>query len=282
MSCKFDSRFNSSDDTNLYVAMPDGRYEKATPVLVIDGADIRPIVFPVVSPVRAIQMAYEKSRLDGYSHDESFSFAAYRAARKLGPFEDGDTLGFVRLNPYINKVSSNFDVQVSYWKMRKNGQSHNMAEMLATRSFPGVKTDAVFNEGKFSGDTGRIGPQELWRIQQAEAAGVSTTGKWYCSGLAEFPGDPTAWVSDRGDVLRVAREKNMTVHGYVEHQGHEADGGSDVAIADELINDEVNDILESCPGADAEAVREQVYSVRTGAVDTNPLHCQDYFSTDIP
>jgi hypothetical protein len=179
-------------------------------------------------------------------------------------------------------VSPDPVVQARYEDMRLDGQSHNMAEMLATRSFPGVKTDSVFNEGKFSGDTGRIGPQELWRIQQAEAAGVSTTGKWYCSGLASFPGDPTAWVSDRGDALRVAKEKNLTLHGYIEHQGYETDGGGDLAIADEIIEDEVQDILEENPFASADDVREQVYATRTGAVDTNPLLCEDHFTTDIP
>ena len=103
-------------------------------------------------------------------------------------------------------VSSDLVVQARYENMRLDGQSHNMAEMLATRSFPGVKTDAVVNEGKFSGDRGKVGPHQLWLKQQAEAAGVSTAGKWYCSGLASFPGDPTAWVGDRGDVLRIARE----------------------------------------------------------------------------
>ena len=179
-------------------------------------------------------------------------------------------------------VSHDLVTQARYENMRLAGESHSIAEMLATRSFPGVKTDAIFNEGKFSGERGRIGPQELWRIAQAEAAGVSTTGKWYCSGLASFPGDPTAWVGDRGDVLRIAREKNLNVQGYVEHQGYETDGGGDVPIDNAIVDDEVNDILESNPHANAEDIREQIYAVRTGAVDNNPLLCRDHFTTDIP
>lgn len=173
-------------------------------------------------------------------------------------------------------ISRDLVVQARYENMRIAGESHNMAEMLATRSFPGIKTDAIFNEGKFSGDDGRIGAEQTWLRQQAEAAGVSTAGKWYCRGLASFPGDPTGWVGDRGDVLRVAREKNMTVHGYVEHEGYEADPGDDVTIGDDIIENEVQDILDSNPFADPDHVRDEVYRLRSGAVDPNPLLVGDY------
>lgn len=163
-----------------------------------------------------------------------------------------------------------------YITMRVRGESRNIAEILATRRYPGLKTDAIFNESKFSGQsTGECAARGTWLRQQAEAAGVSTTGKWYCSGLASYPGDPTAWVDSRGDVLRIAREKNMTVHGYVEHQGHETDPGGDIPIADDIIDNEVADILEENPGARADDVREHVYALRTGAIDPNPLLVQD-------
>lgn len=165
---------------------------------------------------------------------------------------------------------------------RLNGCSPKLAAALATRSFPGVKTDAVFNEGKFSGQsTGECSAHGVWLREQARLAGVSTNGKWYCSGLASFPGDPTAWVDSRGDVLRIAEAKNMTTHGYVDHQAYETDGGEDLVIDDGLIEDEVADILEANPFAAIEAVREEVYALRTGAVDNNPLLCRDYDSTDI-
>ena len=178
-------------------------------------------------------------------------------------------------------ISRDLVTQARYENMRLAGESHKMAEMLATRTFPGLKTDAIFNEGKFSGDSGKIGSQQLWLKEQAEAAGVSTSGKWYCSGLASFPGDPTAWVGDRGDVLRIAREKNMTVHGYVEHAGHETDGGDDIPIDESIVNDDVNHILESNRYADVDEIREKVIAIRTGVVDNNPLLCEDHFTTDI-
>ena len=160
--------------------------------------------------------------------------------------------------------------------MRLAGQSHRMAEMLATRTFPGVKTDSIFNEGKFSSDRGKVGPEEVWLREQAEAAGVSTNGRWYCKGLASFPGDPTAWVDGRGDVLRIARAKNMTVYGYVEHKGRQTDPGVDTPIADDIVDDEVRDILDSCPGARVEDVRERVHALRSGRIDPNPLRVTDH------
>jgi hypothetical protein len=183
---------------------------------------------------------------------------------------------YIELVLEASRVSKDWGVRERYLDMRLAGESRNMAEMLATRTFPGVKTDAVFNEGKFSGDSGLVGAEQTWLRARAEAAGVSTAGKWYCRGLASYPGDPNAWVGDRGDVLRVAREKNMTVHGYVEHRGREADPGDDLTIADDIIDSEVEDVLDSNPGADAEAVRDQVYQLRTGAVDPNPLRVGDY------
>lgn len=204
----------------------------------------------------------------------------------LGPYgqwSDAEVLAFADLVESFPVVSRDKQKQADYLNMRFSGESHNMAEMLATRTFPGVKTDAVFNEGKFSGQsTGECTPHGIWLREQARLAGVSTNGKWYCSGLASFPGDPTAWVDSRGDVLRIAEAKNMTTHGYVDYEGHETDPGDDIDIADDIIEDEVRDILAANPFAAEDAVRDEVYALRTGAVDNNPLLCKDYTSTDIP
>ena len=178
-------------------------------------------------------------------------------------------------------VSAEPETQAKYEAMRLAGESHNCAEMFATRRFPGVKTDSVFNEGKFSGTAERCDPEEVWLRDQAESQGVSTNGKWYCRGLASFPGDPTAWIDGRGDVLRIAKEKNMAVHGYVEQGNIDMDPGNDVEIADDIIEDEVQDILDSNPGVCVEQVRDEVYKLRTGAIDNNELLVQDYQSTDI-
>lgn len=271
------------------VILPDGRFDMQGAKFLDDElkAEATPVLWPHVSDDPYWQEIYECFRIGGDSHAFAFAMVTRRMAGRIlaeTPLKDGDTITFVRLGLPCEDdvVSQNFDAQVNFWLMLLKGESRSMAEMLATRSFPGLKTDSIFNEGKFSSDSGQIGQEQLWLQKQAEAAGVSTNGKWYCRGLASYPGDPTAWVGDRGDVLRVAREKNMTVQGYVEHKGHEVDPGGDVAIASDLVDSEVADILESNPFANPEEVREQVTAVRSGAVDTNPLLCGDYESTDIP
>jgi hypothetical protein len=172
-----------------------------------------------------------------------------------------------------------------YIRCRNNGCARRLAACLALRSFPSIKTDAIFNEGRFSGSDqfADTPAQGAWLRSQAEAAGVSTAGKYYLSGLADFPGDPTAWVSDRGDVLRVAREKNLRIlDGYVKHEPVEREPMADVEIAPDLIESEVADILDSNPGADAEHVRDHVYALRTGRTDDNPLVVDDAGVGDLP
>ena len=79
-------------------------------------------------------------------------------------------------------------------------------------------------------------------------------------------------MSDRGDVLRVAREKNLNVmDGYVTHEAREVEPMADVPIADDLIDAEVADILDANPGVNPEEVRDHVYRLRSGQADPNPL-----------
>jgi hypothetical protein len=173
-------------------------------------------------------------------------------------------------------VSGRLDIQFRYEMMRQAGESHNMAEMLATRSFPGLKTDSIFNEGRCNGNQFESCPQRGdWLREQAEAAGVSTTGKYHCSGLARFPGDPKAWVNDRADVLRVARENGMNVRGYVDYEAPEVEPTPDIPIADDLVQSEVDDIMDCNPGLRRGDVEEKVRELRTGVVDPNPLCVSD-------
>jgi len=174
---------------------------------------------------------------------------------------------------------------VFYVKCRLEGTSHKLAEMFATRSFPGLKgTDSIFTEGWFSSDKDANPYEQPWLIAQAEAAGVSTAGKKYMKGLADYPGDPTAWVGSQADVLAVAKAKNMTVHGYVEHEGYRPDMPSPdelasrpYKVADDLIEHEVDDLLGDTPVSDQvrNEVASQVRDLREGKFDPNPLLVED-------
>lgn len=201
-----------------------------------------------------------------------------RHRRSLEPFADGETIRFST----FRQVSGDRAVQARYEDLRLAGESHNMAELLATRSFPGLRTDSIFNEGRCNGNQFEQCPDrgEYYR-RIAEAQGVSTTGKSYLSGLAQYPGDPRAWVSDRGDVLRVARENNLTVSGYVEYAPPEAEPRPPVTIAKDIVEREVADIVTKYPDLTEDEVREKVIEVRTGAVDhQGPLVSDHNFEID--
>lgn len=138
------------------------------------------------------------------------------------------------------------------------------AEMIASGRPPRGKTDDTFNtiqdncNGKQFERQPAIG--DLYR-RQAEAAGVSTTGKVYLSALAEYPGDPHAWVSGRGDVRRRCLEKGWGCEGAVTLKGREYEH-QPVALAEDIVQREVEKRLEADPDQRVEDVREKVFAER--------------------
>ena len=102
--------------------------------------------------------------------------------------------------------------------------------------------------------------------KEAKAAGVDITGKVYKSSLADYPGDQTAWVSDRHDVQRVCEEKGMSCRGAVNVKAQEPISAPvDAPLASDIIDNKVSEILGGLPEADrphvdtadlAEQVRE--------------------------
>lgn len=88
-----------------------------------------------------------------------------------------------------------------------------LREMLESGQVPAGMTDSVFLEGETdNSQQQRLGMFAEQFKSQALAAGVDPKGKVYKSGLASYPGDPSAWVNSRADVLRVCEEKNLTAH----------------------------------------------------------------------
>lgn len=120
------------------------------------------------------------------------------------------------------------------------------------RTFPRVPallTDSVFLAGNTNGSQfesqPEVGDYYKW---VAEAAGVNVKGLLYVPGLALFPGDPKAWVSGRGDVERVCRERGFTATGAVNVQGGRGDvPPEDVDVAPDIVEQRVLDRLEADP-----------------------------------
>lgn len=205
---------------------------------------------------------------------EAFSVAALKIARQRRrhrPYGDGDTLIYGQFFADYPCVSRDLETQVRYWDMRLSGESHKMAELLAVGKFPAFKSDATFNAGRANGAQFETTPGlgDYYR-GIAEAAGVSTTGRYYSAGLADFPGDPTAWVADRADVLRVAKDKGYKVSGDVEYDPGEREPMPDVAVAPEIVAEQVDAYMAKDPGERRADVEERITAVLTGAVNPSP------------
>lgn len=108
---------------------------------------------------------------------------------------------------------------LAYWDIRKKGSSAKLAEMLALGIPPMSNSDREFLEGHANGnqfDKGPLANEQGDRLRKvAEQGGQNVKGKVYIGGLARFPGDPEAWVSDRGDVKRVVEKRGWKCEGSV-------------------------------------------------------------------
>lgn len=124
-----------------------------------------------------------------------------------------------------------------------------LGPMLAFCEPPMSNTDREFLEGHCNGSQFSGSPQMGDRFKaQAEAAGVNIKGKIYLGGLAEFPGDPRAWVDGRGDVVRVAEERGLDVDGSVKvRAGRREENHQPVAIAEDIVQAEVENICANVP-----------------------------------
>lgn len=113
-------------------------------------------------------------------------------------------------------VSDNPAIQAHYEHCIKQGTSHSLALMFAHAQAPQSNTDREFLRGTENGRQFQGNPElgdEYRRV--AESLGQNTKGKKYLSSLAEFPGDPKAWVDSRSDVQKVCEERGWGCTGKV-------------------------------------------------------------------
>lgn len=180
----------------------------------------------------------------------------------------------------IQIVSRDPAVQARYEQMIRDGESHSMAEMLATRSFPGLKTDSVWNAGRCNGNQFENEPGlGDWYAARAREAGVNPVGQTYISSLARFPGDPEAWVSGRGDVQKLCLQRGWGCDGV---KVSERSPTPDIEVAPDLIESEVQDILSENPGSRYEDVYDRVFELRSGRVDPNAVDISGLSMDDFP
>lgn len=114
-----------------------------------------------------------------------------------------------RKNPLLGtwpEVSIDSVIQARYEQMRRDGQSHLLAEMLACQRPPRGKdnTSWLAANSKAIGGGDLAPPVRQHHEAMARAAGVNIEGKVYMPGLARqnMPGDPMAWVTDHSEFKR--------------------------------------------------------------------------------
>lgn len=123
-------------------------------------------------------------------------------------------------------IDPNPQIQNEYLRLRAHGESHNIAEMLATRSAPNSRSDADFFRGMGTLDK-QIGDDPHSMQQVVDGYRAATGGRnpnpnySYQAGLAQFPGDPRAFVGGAGEIKRRAEELNVNVEGFVTHKASE-------------------------------------------------------------
>lgn len=170
----------------------------------------------------------------------------------------------------MRKISNNPAIQSHYELCLSKGTSETLSEMFALGQAPMSNTDREFLEGWCNGNQFEGQPRigDMYK-KEADAVGVNPVGKRYMSSLADYPGDPTAWVSGRGDVQRICEDKGIACRGSVNYTPPAPVSVlKDVSLADDIVSDKVAEIVGGLPEADRPHVdtldlAEQVKEVMT-------------------
>lgn len=150
----------------------------------------------------------------------------------------------------IEQVSDDPYIQAFYEVLIEDGVSPSLADTLAHRKFPGIKTDATHFAGKWHKD--QFEGSQYGRVVRkiAERKGVSTVGKIYHHSLARYPGDPEAWVDSRGDIARICKERGWGCEGEVKVQREDFDAHprEKYELAPEVVERYVREGVREDPG----------------------------------
>jgi hypothetical protein len=149
--------------------------------------------------------------------------------------------------PFISEIPA---VQAYYEHCRFQGTSHLLSEMFAWQQPPACMTDNVFMEGRVNGNQFE-GAQWMgdWYAETARQDGVDIKGATYLHGLAAYPGDPKAWVRNRGDVQRVCESRGWGCQGAVNVKGRqpEHDPKVNVSVAPDIVERETHAAIAANP-----------------------------------
>lgn len=159
------------------------------------------------------------------------------------------------------------EVRTHYIRMVEDGQSERFAAMCALQQPPGTRgTDRAFMEGRMTGNWIDTLPKTVAEsmLRDAKEAGITTSGKYYMGGIADKRGhrDPEAWVDSASDVLRVAKKRDLEVHGIVEYVPPQKAPPKEVDINPRILNEHVRKELKANPklsrGEAVEKVKDRI------------------------
>ena len=139
-----------------------------------------------------------------------------------------------------------------YKRSIASGATPQFAEMVTLQIPPGTKgTDRAFMQGRLAGEWLNAMPkrQADRMVREARAAGINTSGRFYMGGLADRRGhlDPEAWVDSTGDILRVARKRNLEVRGIVNHTPSHREPPKEVDINPRILREHVRKEMKANP-----------------------------------
>jgi hypothetical protein len=151
--------------------------------------------------------------------------------------------------PVISQYPS---VQNFYEKMRDNGESHSIAEMLAFRQPPGGQTDASYFEGtgmlakQFEGQD--LALSRLVKNCRAQGIPINANSR-YEPGLARKAMDPEALVGPtdgRGHIKRLLEKRGWGANGAVNVNARQ-DEPKRTKLAPDLVEANVNKMIAADP-----------------------------------
>ncbi len=164
-------------------------------------------------------------------------------------------------------AASPAEVREHFRRMIANGMTERFASMCALQQPPGTRgTDRAFMEGRYANEWMKNQPKALTdrMLRDAHKAGISTSGKFFMGGIADNRGhcDPEAWVDSTADVLRVAKKRDLEVHGIVEYVPPQKGPPKEVDINPRILREHVRKEMKANPklsrGEATEKVKDRI------------------------
>lgn len=132
---------------------------------------------------------------------------------------------------------------------KRSRQHVAFTAMIVAGRPPLAVTDDTFFNGWHSAGGAQFGnanrPTREGYLGEARRAGVSTNGKVYMHGLADYPGDPRAWVSTRGEIVKRLEERGWGCDRLGVKARNDLPPAPDVPLADDIVDEFVEKRIAS-------------------------------------